>query len=110
MADQIQYIVSDLINKKLRDPQIGFVTLTNVKLSKDLRIASIYFTALGNKDNALEPLETLNRAKSFIRSEVAHLMKVRFVPEIRFFIDDTLEYASRIDEILKDIKKHEDEK
>ena len=105
LADQIQKMVSLIVDRKLKDPEKGFVTITHVKMSGDLRIASIYFTTLGGREEAEKSLRALNRAKNFIRSELAPHLKVRHIPELRFFIDDTLEYARRIESLLQQIKK-----
>jgi ribosome-binding factor A len=105
LADQIKKIVSEVVDRKLKDPRKGFITITHVKLSGDLRIASIFFTVLGNNDIAQESLDVLNRANHFIRNEIASYIKARYIPELRFFLDDTMEYARRIEELLEDIKK-----
>lgn len=109
VADRIHGLVSNVLDRKIKDPDKGFVTITHVKMSGDLRIASIYFTVLGDEDEKERSLEALNRAKNFIRSEIAHELNMRFVPELRFFVDDTMEYARKIDELLKSIKKDDPE-
>jgi len=107
IADQIKKLVSVIIDRELKDPDKGFITITHVKMSGDLRIAFIYFTDLGGKEAAERSLQALNRAKNFIRNAIAPHLKLRFIPELRFFIDDTFEYAQRIEELLKQIKKDE---
>ncbi|RMG68167.1 MAG: 30S ribosome-binding factor RbfA [Calditrichaeota bacterium] len=110
IADQIKKLVSLIVDQKIKDPNKGFITVTHVKMSGDLRIASIYFSVLGDKEQAQKSLQVLNRAKNFIRSEMAPHLKLRFIPELRFFIDDTLEYANHIEQLLAKIKKQENEK
>lgn len=105
LADQIKKVVSEVVDRKLKDPRKGFITITHVKLSGDLQIASIFFTVLGSPENVQESIDVLNRANHFIRNEIASHIKARFVPELRFFVDDTMEYARRIEELLEDIKK-----
>ncbi len=109
IADQMKKLVSLIVDQKIKDPNKGFITITHVKMSGDLRIASIYFSVFGNKEQAQKSLEVLNRAKHFIRSEIAPHLKLRFIPELRFFIDDTLEYANHIEQLLAKIKKQENE-
>lgn len=109
LADQIKKLVSSVIERKVRDPEIGFVTLTHVKVSRDLRIASIYFTVLGDEENLAQTRRALERARGFIRNEISPSIKARFIPELRFFADDTMEYANKIEKILKDLNKPEDE-
>jgi len=110
LADQIKKLVSVIIDQKLKDPAKGFITVTHVKMSGDLRIASIYFTVLGDEKARQRSLQALNRAKNFIRGEIAPHLKLRFIPELRFFIDDTFEYAQRIEKLISDLKKDKDEK
>lgn len=105
LADQIKKIVSEVVDRKLKDPRKGFITITHVKLSGDLRIASVFFTVLGNDDDVQASIDVLDRANNFIRNEIASQIKARYVPELRFFVDDTMEYARRIEELLEDLKK-----
>lgn len=105
LADQIKKYISDIIERKLKDPHKGFITITHAKISGDLKIASLYFTVLGDEIKRRESVEALDRAKNFIRRELAHLLKIRYVPEIRFFYDDSLDYSEHIEELLKKIQK-----
>lgn len=109
IADQVKQAVSQVIDRKLKDPDKGFITVTHVKMSRDLRIASVYFTVLGDEEATQKSLAVLNRAKNFIRSEIAPYLKLRFIPELRFFVDDTLEYARKIEKMLEEIKKNSNE-
>ena len=110
VADRIKELVSVIVDRKIQDPDKGFTTITHVRMSPDLRIASIYFTVLGEEEITQKTLEVLDRAKNYIRNEIAPEIKMRFVPELRFFVDDTMEYARKIDKILETIKKEENEK
>ncbi len=107
LADQIKKQVSWIVDQKLKDPRKGLITITHVKLSGDLRIASIYFTALGDEEQHRLAAEVLDNAKHFIRSELAPMLKVRFVPELRFFYDDTLDYSMHIEGLLKKVKEQD---
>jgi ribosome-binding factor A len=110
VADRIKELVSVVVDRKISDPDKGFTTITHVRMSPDLRIASIYFTVLGNEEITQRSLAVLNRAKNFIRNEIAPQVNLRFIPELRFFIDDTMEYARKIEQLLENIKKEENEK
>ncbi len=110
LADQIKKQVSQIINHKLKDPRKGFITITGVKISRDLRIASIYFTTLGEKEQRERSRETLDRGKNFIRSELAPNLKLRFTPELRFFYDESLEYSEHIENLLKKIHSQDSDK
>lgn len=109
VAERIQQLVSTIIDRKLKDPDAGFITVTHVRMSPDLRIASVYVTVLGNPEAAQRSLSALDRAKHFIRNEIAPTLRMRFIPELRFFIDDTMEYARKIDQLLGEIKKTDHE-
>lgn len=109
VAERIQQLVSTVIDRKLKDPEAGFITVTHVRMSPDLRIASVYVTVLGNPEAEQRSLAALDRAKHFIRNEIAPTLRMRFIPELRFFIDDTMEYARKIDELLGEIKKTDHE-
>ncbi len=110
VADKVQQLVSLVIDRKIKDPDKGFVTITHVKMSPDLRIASVYFTVLGDESETERSLAALNRAKNYIRNEIAPELKMRFVPDLRFFVDDTMAYAKKIERLLENIKKEDDEK
>jgi ribosome-binding factor A len=91
---------------KLKDPAFGLFTITNVKVSPDLRLAKIYFSVFDKEKRQLV-LEKINEAKALIRSELAQRIKIRFVPELDFFIDDTIDYVEKIEGIFK--KLHEND-
>ncbi len=105
VADKIQQVVSIIIDREIKDPDKGFVTVTHVKISPDLRIASVYFTVLGDDVQKEKSSAALERAKNFIRGEMAPRLRLRNVPELRFFADDTQEYAQKIDALLKKAKQ-----
>ncbi|MEL6822464.1 MAG: 30S ribosome-binding factor RbfA [Calditrichota bacterium] len=109
VADRVREAVSIVIDRKIKDPDKGFVTVTKVKMSRDLSIASIYFTVLGDEKALEKSLAALNRAKNFIRHEIAQDLNLRVVPDLRFFEDDTMSYSRKIDELLESIKKDEPE-
>ncbi len=107
LADQIKIEVSDLVSRKIKDPEVGFVTITRVRMSPDLRLASIQISNLGNEMEKEKTLAALKRSVSFLRRELAGRLKTRFVPELRFYFDDTMDYANRISELLQRIHDEE---
>jgi ribosome-binding factor A len=108
VADQIKNEMAWLIDHKLKDPQLGFVTLTRVKLTSDLKLASVYFSVFGKNVDHKKSGEILNRASHFLRKELAEKIEMRFIPELRFFYDDSLEYAERIQNLFKKIHENDD--
>jgi ribosome-binding factor A len=103
LADQVKYELGWIIELKLKDPKIGFLTLTRVKMSSDLRLATVYFSVLGESDQREHAVEAMNRAKKFLRRELGNRLNTRFLPELRFHFDDSLEYSAHINKILNKI-------
>ncbi len=104
LADQIMKEVSQIIDRKLKDPRKGFITVTHARISGDLRIASVYYTTLGDEEQRQHSQEALDSAKNFIRNELGPILKLRYLPELRFFYDDSQEYSQHIEDLLRKIK------
>ncbi|MFH1790749.1 MAG: 30S ribosome-binding factor RbfA, partial [Candidatus Omnitrophota bacterium] len=96
VAEAIRREASLLINEKVRDPRVGFVTVTKATISDDLRNAVIYCSVLGDEKSRKTAMKGLKSAMKFIRAEIGHRLELRYIPEIRVCEDDTLEYADRI--------------
>ena len=96
--------IADIIIKKVKDPRLGFITVTDVELSEDLKIARVFISALKDEDKELA-LEILNAAKGLVRSEVAKRVRVKFIPVIEFKIDTSIAHGDRIDRLLGEIRK-----
>lgn len=94
---------------KLKDPLFGFVTITNVKVTPDLKLAKIYLSVL-EKEKRDEVLNKINGQSKYIRSELASRIRVKFVPELKFFIDDTIDYVEKIEGLIKKIHENDDKK
>jgi ribosome-binding factor A len=107
LAEQIREEISGLMVSGLKDPRIGFATLTEVRLTPDLRVARVLVSVLGTAEEQEETLAGFRAAAGFIRRTLAQRMKLRRVPELEFRLDHTEEQAARIEELLR--KTHEDE-
>lgn len=107
IADLLLELVSHLLAKEVKDPRIGTVTLTGVDVSKDLRHARIYFSLLTREEGKEEVLAGLKSATGFIRGKIAKALKLRFVPTIDFFYDDTEAQARHIEDLLNQAKQGE---
>jgi ribosome-binding factor A len=105
VAEAIQKIVSELILRGLKDPRIGFVTITGVKMTDDLSIGKVYYSVVGSEEEKKESHAGLKSAAGFIRKEVGAQLKLRHVPEIHFKFDDTLERANNIERLLRQIQE-----
>ncbi len=109
VKDQIKQEVADILAKKIKDPRIGFVTVTDVEVTKDLRSAKIYVSIYETGKVEKRTLEGIKSATGYIRSELSKRMRLRYIPEIVFEVDRSIERGSRILKILEEIKKSTDE-
>lgn len=92
-----------MLIREVKDPRIGMVTITGVTVSKDLRIAHIYYSALGSEKQIQDSAIGLRQATKFIQREIGRRIRMRYTPAIDFQFDHSLEYGSHIDQILKDL-------
>ncbi|MDH3566427.1 MAG: 30S ribosome-binding factor RbfA [Desulfobacteraceae bacterium] len=104
VCGHIQKALSDILLKKIKDPRLEFATISNVKMSRDLRIARIYFTTTGDKKSVEEALEGFKSAIGYVKRTLAGQLGLRYMPELKFFYDESFDYGSHIDKILKDVK------
>ena len=110
LALQIQQEVSLLISRNMKDRRIGFVTVTGVQMSPDLRHAKIYISTMqGSQGKKEGTLEILNRASGWIRRELGHKIRVKFLPDIQFLSDLSGDYGQNIDRLIDEIHAHKDE-
>ena len=110
VAEQIRGVLADLIRDELRDPRIGFVTLTGVALSPDLKQARVFVSRLGSESERAAAVEALNHAVPFLRRSLADRARLRFTPGLRFVSDATLERGSRVEALIQEIHAHDGEK
>lgn len=112
VAVEIQKVLSDLLRKDIKDPRLTIVTITGVKVTQDLRLAYIYFTVSGTSGQNRQPKEAeegFKRALGFIKRTLASELGLRYMPDLRFFYDESIEYGSKIDSILKTIEAENEE-
>ena len=109
VAEEIKKEVSIIIPREIKDPRVGFVTVTGVEVTNDLSYAKIFVSVLGGREEEERTLGALNNAKGLVRSEIGKRIRLRVTPEITFVIDRSLEKAARIGELLSQVKKEEDE-
>ena len=101
LADRIQIVVAEILERRVKDPRLGFITLTDVRVTNDLREASIFYTVLGDSADRDDTAAALSSAKGMIRSEMGQALGVKFTPSIEFIADAIPENAAHIDELLK---------
>ena len=107
VAEQMKKELGEIIGRKLKDPRIGFVTVTDVAVTGDLQQATIYITVLDGDRN--DTLRALEKAKGFIRSEIGQRIRLRVTPELLFEFDESAAYGNRIDNLLRQINQSSNE-
>ena len=105
IADQIQRSLAEVIRLELRDPRVGLVTLTGVELSRDQSHAKVFFTIMGAASDIGHALEGLQHAAGFLRSELAHRLTTRKVPELHFAYDESVERGMRLSQLIDEAVK-----
>ena len=110
LEDQIQFLLSTLIQREVRDPDLGFLTLTAVRLSGDRGVAKIYYTVMPTEgepeaDATARSRKALGRAAGFLRTQLAARLKLRRVPELRFFPDSTLEDGNKMEDLFAELER-----
>jgi ribosome-binding factor A len=108
VADLIQKEISEMLVKSLKDPRIGFVTITRVAVSDDCRFAKIYFSVMGSLTEREKSSKGLNNAKGYIRKELGRRMGLRYTPDIKFQFDPSIEYAIHIGEVIEHLHDGEE--
>lgn len=109
LALQIQQEVSTMIFRDMKDRRVGFVTLTGVQVSPDLRHARVFVSLMGSEEEKNESLAALNHAAGWIRHELGQRIRMKFLPDIVFSIDTSQEYGEHIDRLIEQIHEPQDE-
>jgi ribosome-binding factor A len=104
VGEQIRLELSELIAREVHDPGIGFLTLTRVAVTPDLQLARVYYTSLGDEQAQRETAKALKRATPFLRRQIGSRIRLRRVPELAFFYDESIAHTDRIEQILQDLK------
>ncbi|MFQ5822754.1 MAG: 30S ribosome-binding factor RbfA [bacterium] len=108
VAELLREEISQIITQELKDPLIGITTVTAIKLTDDLKSARVYVSILGDAETKEKGLRGLERAKSWIRSELGHRMDLKYIPIIKFCYDETVDYAQNIESIIKKIHQEDE--
>jgi ribosome-binding factor A len=110
VGEQMKKELSDIIGRKIKDPRIGFVTVTDVRVTGDLQQAKVYISVLGDEEQKKNTLKGLAKATGFIRSEIGQRIRLRKTPEIYFEIDESIDYGMRIESLIKQISQEKENK
>lgn len=108
VGEQMKKELSDIIGRKIKDPRIGFVTVTDVQVTGDLQQAKVFISVLGDDEQKENTLKGLAKAKGFIRTEIGHRIRLRKTPEIIFEWDESINYGNHIETLLHQL--HTDDK
>lgn len=108
LAEQIKVIVAQMLERRIKDPRLGFVTVTDVRVTGDLQNATIFYTVLGSEEDRAKTAAALESAKGLIRSEVGKQTGIRLTPTITFHLDSVPETAEHINDALAEARKRDD--
>lgn len=109
VGEQIKKELSIILQSELKDPRIGFTTVTGVDVTNDLSQAKVYLSVLGNDEQKENTLKALDKAGGYIRSELGRRIRLRHTPELIFKFDNSIEYGSKIEEMLRKLNDKEDQ-
>jgi ribosome-binding factor A len=109
VGDQIRQELSELLSRgAVHDPGIGFITLTQVKLSPDLQLARVFYTTLGDDAARRETAKALERATGFFRRHLGERLRLRRVPELQFQFDESVGHQDRVEQILRELHEEDE--
>lgn len=106
---EMQKNISDIIRNKIKDPRVAgkMISVLSVNCAKDLKTAKVYISVYGNKEDAKTAFEGVCHCSGFIRKEMSmYFSDIRTIPQLSFFLDDSMEYSAKIDSILEQIKNN----
>ena len=109
VADRIKVVVAEALESKVKDPRLGFVTITDVRITGDLQNASVFYTVLGDNVARENTAKALNSAKGLLRTAVGRDLGTRVTPTLDFFEDSLPETSVAMESLLADVKKHDEE-
>jgi ribosome-binding factor A len=100
IESEMQRVLSELVSREVKDPRVGSVTITEVKIDRDMSSAKIYFTPFASKNSPADVLEGLTRASGFLRGEAGRRLGLRHAPKLEFEYDDSFEKAAKLTELI----------
>jgi len=109
VGEQIRKDIASLLNKGIKDPRIGFVSVMEVRMSPDLAYANVYVSLLGSDSERESSLIGLRKASGWIRRQIGRQLRLKQTPEIRFFQDTTLDEVERLEEVFREIHAEEEQ-
>ncbi|UHA73893.1 30S ribosome-binding factor RbfA [Paenibacillus sp. 481] len=108
VGEQMKKELSQLIQLEIKDPRVGFITVTGVEVTNDLSLARVYLSVMGDEEQKQQSIKALEKASGFLRSELGKRIRFRHTPELVFKMDVSIEYGSRIERLLGEIREGDD--
>ena len=108
VAEEIQQIISVLLQREIKDPRLGFVTVIKAEVTSDLKYSTVFVSVLGSAEEQKSSMEALTSSRGFLRRELAGRMGMRYVPELRFKLDRGVEYSDQINRLLNELREAEE--
>jgi len=108
VAEAVREEISDILHNEIKDPRVGFISVTRVEMSGDLRVAKVHFSVLGNESEQAQAYKALKNAAGFIRSELAQRIRLRHAPELLFRLDTSIQQGLKIAKLLNEIQDSAD--
>lgn len=108
VGGQVQRALSELLHKRINDPRLKDATISEVKMSPDLKLAKIYYTLPNRKSARDDALAGFNSASGFMKRTLARELGLRYMPDLKFYYDDSFDYGAKIDSLLKSLNKEDE--
>jgi len=108
VGGQVQRALSELLHKRIRDPRLKDATISEVKMSPDLKLAKIYYTIPDRENARDDALAGFNSASGFVKRTLARELGLRYMPNLKFYYDDSFDYGAKIDNLLKSLNKEDE--
>ncbi len=109
VGDLIRRVIGEMLLRELSDPRLESVTITGVKVTDDLKTATIFFSAMGSQPKEDASLQGLESAAGYIKKKLGRELRLRFVPDLLFKVDHSFDYGSRIDRLIQTLKEEQEE-
>lgn len=109
LAERIKVLVAEALSSAVKDPDLGFVTITDVKVSPDLQHSTIYYTVYGSDEEKKQSAEIIERNRGVIRREVGHNLNIRLTPTVEFVLDEIPETAAHMNDLLAQARERDEE-
>lgn len=107
VSELLKETIAEIILKEFDNPRLGFITITAVKMTKDLKKAVVFFTCYGDEEKELEAKRILNDSKGYVKERLSNKIVLKYMPDLKFELDEELKKQERIDKLLKELKENE---